>query len=188
MPDAVADDQGDATCIEIDDVVPVAADLERSTRREVPHRKSAGQTGGAEHRMLQCHSGFALLIDLVNSLQALTEASCQYRQQRVVFRGELPLFGQFDPDDRRSAQMAQGDARGARFFCHSGQWVAVAQRLDHLPLPRRQFGPPHGLPGAHHLWRHGSIGAGESGDDDAPRLPYPAQLLSSSTQSVIDRI
>ena len=85
MSDTVADDQRNPAGVEADDVIPVPADLQRPTGRVVPHGEAARQTRGTEHRMLQSHRGFALLIDLVNALQALAEASRQHRQQRVVF-------------------------------------------------------------------------------------------------------
>ena len=52
MTDTVADDQRDAACVETDDVVPIAADLQRVTCRVVSHRKPTGQTRGCEHRVL----------------------------------------------------------------------------------------------------------------------------------------
>ena len=99
MTDTVADDQCDAPAVEIDDVVPIAADLQRTARGVIPHRKAPGQRRRAEHRVLQRHGGFALLVDLVDALQALTKASGQHREQCVVFRGEWPLLSQLDPDD-----------------------------------------------------------------------------------------
>ena len=77
--------------------------------------------------MLQRHSGFALLVNLVNTLQALTKASRQHGEQGVVFRGERSMLGQFDPKDRHSAGMAQCDARRARFLGDGGQQLGVAQ-------------------------------------------------------------
>ena len=59
--------------------------------------------------MLQRHSGFALLVHLVDALQALTEASGQHCEQRVVFRGERPLLGQLDPE--RPTLRGDGAAR-----------------------------------------------------------------------------
>ena len=114
VADTVADDQRDAPVVEVDDVVPVAADLQRAAGRVVAHREAAGQRRRAEHRVLQRQRGFALLVELVDALQALTEATGQHREQGVVLGGERPLLGQLDPDDQHSAGMLQRDARPAR--------------------------------------------------------------------------
>ena len=60
VPHAVADDQRDAPVVEVDHVVPVAADLQRARGGLISHRETAGQAGGSQDRMLQRQSGFAL--------------------------------------------------------------------------------------------------------------------------------
>jgi hypothetical protein len=66
----------------------------------IPHRKAAGQIRRPEHRALQRHSGFALFVQLVDALQALTESSSQHRQQIVILGSERPVLRQLDPDDQ----------------------------------------------------------------------------------------
>ena len=139
--------------------------------------------------MLQRHSGFALLVDLVDPLQALTEASGQYREQRVVFSGERPMFGQLDPEDQHSAEMAQRDARRARFL---GATVVSGSpsRNDSITCRSRgvRSAHPTGSPAHISSGATDSSVAGESHGQNAPRLPHPAQLLSRSPQGVVDRI
>ena len=96
MSDTVADDQRDAAVVEVDDVIPVPAHLERTGGRLVANREPGGQIGGAENRVLQRQRRLPLLVQLVHSLQALAEAAGEHREQRVVFRGERSLFGQLD--------------------------------------------------------------------------------------------
>ena len=73
MADAVADDQRDAAVVEVDDVIPVAADLKRAGGGLVAHREPAGQLGGPEYRVLQRQRRFPLLVELVHPLQTLAE-------------------------------------------------------------------------------------------------------------------
>ena len=46
VADTVADDQRDAPVVEVDDVIPVAADLQRAGRRLVSNREAAGRLAG----------------------------------------------------------------------------------------------------------------------------------------------
>ena len=114
VADAVADDQRDAAVVEVDDVVPVAADLQRAGGRLVAHRESAGQTRGPEDRVLQRQRGFPLLVELMHPLQTLTEATGQHREQRVVFGGERSSLGQLDVHHEHAPWMLQRDARRRR--------------------------------------------------------------------------
>ena len=187
---AVADDQRHPTLVQIDDVIPIAADLQWAARGVIPHRKAPGQRCRAEHRVLQRHGGLALLVQLVDAVQPLTEAPGQHREQRVILWGEGPSLSQLDPDDQHSARMSQRDTRRARLLGRRGQQVGVTQRLDPLPLRWRQVGPLGGLTGAHQLRRTGFRGGGpgKCHGQNAPGLPQPAQLLGGFAQCVVDRI
>ena len=192
VADTVADDQRDAPVPEIDDVVPVAADLQRSARGVIPHGEAVRQRRGAEHRVLQRHGGFPLLVQLVDAVQALTEASGHQREQRVILRGEGPSLGQLDPDDQHSPGMLQRDAHCADFLGFPGQGgeqVAVAQRLDQLALALRQLRPIGGLAGAHQVRRSGFGRVAEERDgQNAPGLPHPPQFLGGAAQRFVERI
>ncbi len=96
VADAVADDQRDAPVVEVDDVIPVAADLKRPRRGLVAHRESTWQLSRTEYRFLQRQRRLALLIELVDSLQPLAEPTGQHRQQHLVLGGEAALFGKLD--------------------------------------------------------------------------------------------
>ncbi len=71
-----------------------------------------------------------------------------------------------------------------------GQQVGVAQRLDPLPLTWRQLRPLDGVTRAHQLRRDGfrGVGAGKRRGQNAPGLPYPAQLLGGAAQRVVERV
>jgi hypothetical protein len=43
VTDAVPDDQGYAPVVEVDDVVPIATDLQRAAGRVISHRKAPGR-------------------------------------------------------------------------------------------------------------------------------------------------
>ena len=123
MSDAVADDERDAAVVEVDDVIPVTADLKRSGGRLVAHRESAGQIGGAEDRVLQRQRRFPLLVELMDPLQALAEAARQHREQHVVLGGERSSFGQLDVQHEDAARVLKRDARDARLRGVGGQQI-----------------------------------------------------------------
>ncbi len=126
VADTVADDQRDAAVVEVDDVVPVAADLERTGGRLVAHRESAGQTGGTEDRVLQRQRRFPLLVELMHPLQSLAEAAGQHREQRVVFGGERSSLCQLDVHHEHAPWMLQRDARRTGLRGVGGEQVAVS--------------------------------------------------------------
>lgn len=121
MADAVADNQRDAPVLEVDDVVPIAAHLQRPRGGLIAHRESAGQIGRAEDRVLQGQSGFALLVDLVHLLQTPAEAAGQHGEQGLVLQGERALLGQVDPDDEHALGVLQRDARRPRLRRRRGE-------------------------------------------------------------------
>lgn len=121
MADAVANNQRDAPVLEVDDVVPIAAHLQRPCGGLIAHRESAGQIGRAEDRVLQGQSGFALLVDLVHPLQTLAEATGQHGEQGLVLQGERALLGQVDPDDEHALGVLQRDARRPRLRRRRGE-------------------------------------------------------------------
>jgi hypothetical protein len=75
----------------------------------VPDGESVRQLGGTEDRVLQCQRRLALLVELVNPLQALAEPPRQNREQHVILGSERPSFGELDVQHEHAAGVLKRD-------------------------------------------------------------------------------
>jgi hypothetical protein len=92
----------------------------------IPDRKASRQSRRAEHRVLQGQGGFALLVQLVDAVQALTEPPGQDLQQVVILRSERALLRQVDPNDQHSSGMLQRNARRTRLSGDRSEQIGIA--------------------------------------------------------------
>jgi hypothetical protein len=133
VPDAIADHDADPPIGQLDDVVPVAADLERTHGGFVADGEPGGQPGWPQDRALQGHGCLALLIRLVRAVQCLAEIAADQAEQGPVFGGEHPAGIELDPDRQRARRILEPDAdarspvgrrRQQRLFPQRGQCAA----------------------------------------------------------------
>ena len=181
----------DPAVVEVDDVVPVAADLQRAAGRVVAHREPAGQPR-AEHGVLQRQRRLPLLVELVHPLQALAEAAGQHRQQGVVLRRERPLLGQFDAARRARHAGAAGRCRPRRVR-RCRRPAARRRAARRSPAGCARADPPTARARRQHT-TCGGVGvrgvrpAGKSDGEHAAGLPHPAQLLGRRPHRLVEGV
>ena len=180
MPDTIADHDADPPVGQLNDVVPVAADLERAGGGFVTDGEPRGQPGRAEDRALQRERRLALLIDLVGAVQRLAEIAADQAEQGPVLGGEHAAGVELDPDRQGARRMLEPDAGPSWLARRRRQQGLVPQCGERVPQPFGQCLPRAG--GTRR--RHGHlVGSGPGRGGDVPGTPQPAQSPSVSCRT-----
>ena len=94
---------------------------------------------------MQRQSRFPLLVDLMDALQSLAETARLHGEQRLIFEGELALFGEIDPDNEHTIWMLKRNACRPGLRDIRPEQVAASERTQPPLGIGRQVGPLCGL-------------------------------------------
>ena len=166
---------------ESDDVVPVAAYLERAGGGLVTGAEARGELRRAEDRALQRECGLALLVDLVRPVQGLAEAAADQAEQRLVLHGRGPGWP-------RGRSISSACLTGARGPCRRRRPAAFGVSggcsRSLVSAACTAWGSECQLTPGTLAVTDGAVASRADGGDDTVGVPEPVQLGERFPQGV----